>query len=49
MYNALHFDQYSRLAILLNIFPFPAIDSKTNKKKKIPLVCRIRRDESIDV
>ena len=40
----LHFDQYSRLAIRLNIFRLSAINSKTNSKfeKSLPLVCRAR-------
>ena len=48
--KTLHFDQYSRLAICFNIFRFSAINSKTNlnRKKCFPLVCRARRDKSID-
>ena len=32
MTNTLHFDQYSRPAIRLNIFLFSTINSKTNSK-----------------
>ena len=46
--NTMHFDQYSLLAILLNIFLFSANNSKTNLKKKT-FHNRARRDESIDV
>ena len=33
-YNTLHFDQYSSLAICLNIFRFSANNLKTNLEKK---------------
>ena len=51
IYNTLHFDQYSRLTILLDIFRYSAKISKTNYKfeKNFPLVCRACQDESIDV
>ena len=52
IYDTLHFDQYSRLSIHLNIFIlFLAITSKTNMKleKNFPLVCRARWEESLDV
>ena len=47
----MHFDQYSRLAIRLNIFRLSANDSKTNLKfvKSFLLVRRARRDKSIDI
>ena len=48
-YNTLLFDQYSRLFIRLNIFRFSAINSTTNLKKSLPLLCRARWDESIHV
>ena len=32
IYNSLHFDQYSHLAIRFNIFLFSAINSKKNFK-----------------
>ena len=49
--NILHFDQYSRLAIRLNIFLFSANNSKTKSKFGIsfPLACRSCWDKSIDV
>ena len=46
------FEQYSRLAICLNIFWFLVNNSKTISKfeKKIfPLVCRACQDLSIDI
>ena len=45
------FDQYSYLAIRLNIFLFSAINSKTNLKfeKSFPLVYRACQDESNDI
>ena len=46
MYNTLPFDQYSRLAIRFNTFQFLVSNSKFEKKL---LVCRARRDKSIDV
>ena len=51
VYNTLHFDQYSRLAISLKICLFSANNSNTNSKfeKSFPLVCRSRWDESTDV
>ena len=44
IYNTVKFDQYSRLAIRLNIFRFSANNSKTNQKyvKSFQLVCRAR-------
>ena len=48
-YNTLQFDQYSRLAISLNILWFSAINSKKNLKKSFILVCRAHWDESNDV
>ena len=50
IYNTLHFDQYSRLAIRLNIFRYSAIKSETILKfEKNPLVCWARYDKFIDV
>ena len=51
IYNTLHLDQYSCLAIRLNIILFSAIYSETNLKfeKSFPSFCRARWDESIDV
>ena len=51
MCNTMHYDQYSRLAICLNIFQFSVINSKTILKfgKSFSLVSRTCRDESIDI
>ena len=51
IYNTLHFGQYSRIVIVLNIFRFSAKNSKTNSKfwKSFLSVCGTRWDESIDV
>ena len=48
-YNTLHFDQYSRLSICLNIFEFSVNNTKNNLKFEKKIVCRDHRDESIDV
>ena len=49
--NPFQFDQYSRLAIRLNIFSFLVINLKKNLKleKSSPLVCRAHRHKSNDV
>ena len=51
IYNALHFDQQSRLIICLNIFRFSANNSKTNLKfeKSFPFDRSAVRDKYIDV
>ena len=52
MYNRiLCIDQYSPLAIRLNIFRFSANNLKTNFKyeKSFAFVCRACQDESIDI
>ena len=45
IYNTLYFDQYSHLAVRLNIFRFSADKSETNlkfEKKKFRLISRAR-------